>query len=302
MILKINNLANTINLIFSVKDYNLKHMKIEEPNSFTEFIELFDQYNSGGESYFRGQSNFDWKIVPSISRNSAHKTITNFAKLEISLYKKFKLTVMANKLQHLIPLVKNSYQSSWIYLMAAQHYGLPTRLLDFSFNKYSALEFAVTEIVNLNKDGAFIIYNNPHKILRDVDSEVLKRQFKGKNISFFFQAPRFSKATEIEFDLSEKRKIIQGSKFLYIDTHSLFKCLSTNQTHSDELVKIKISRSIKLKIINYLIKKGEIIYDQYSGKNLIDHCSAILKQDFYDIKNKTVTHYLKSSKKPIIFR
>jgi len=186
--------------------------------------------------------------------------------------------------------------------MAAQHYGLPTRLLDFTFKKYSALEFAVTEISNLNKDGAFIIYKNPSKVFMDVDSEVLKRPFKARNDSFFFQAPRFAKATGNELALSEKRKTIQGSKFLYVDSQGLFNCLSTNQIHTDSLVRIRIPKSIKLEVINYLIEKGEIGYDQYASKNLIDQCSAILKQEFYDIKNQKMTRYLKLSKRAFKFR
>lgn len=277
-------------------------MKTETPNSLKEFIVLFEQYHSNGDSYFRGQSNFDWEISPSISRNNAHRTFRNFEAVETALYKKFKSTVIRNKLQHLIPSVKNSYHSSWIYLMAAQHYGLPTRILDFTFNKYSALEFAVTEIANLNKDGAFIIYKNPSKVFKNVDSEVLKRPFKAGNDSFFFQAPRFAKATGNELALSERRKTIQGSKFLYVDNQGLFNCLSSSQVHTDELIKIKIPKSIKLDVINHLIKKGDIGYDQYAGKNLIDHCSTILKQEFYDIKNQTVTRYLKLSKNAFKFR
>ena len=277
-------------------------MKTELPSSLKEFLGLFEKYNSNGDCYFRGQSNFDWKITPSISRNNNHRDILNFENIEAALYKKFKLMVSVNNLQCLIPRIKNSYHFSWIYLMAAQHYGLPTRLLDFTFNKYSALEFAVTEIAHLNKDGAFIIYKNPNNLFNDVNSEYLKRPFNSSLDSFFFQAPQFANGTNTQLALSERRKAIQGSKFLYCNTHQLFDCISSNQTHSDELIKIKIPKSIKLEVIDYLIKKKEFAYDQYAGRNFIDHCTAVLKQEFYEIKSQTVKRYLKLSKNAFKFR
>lgn len=259
-------------------------MEIIEPESLEVFLDAFKQIPNSGECYFRGQSDFSWDIIPGLGRNKNISKTKNVHKVEGALYHKFRRKVNSKKLKSLIPIIKKSYHESWIYLMAAQHYGLPTRLMDFSNDKYSALEFAITEMTNLNKDGALIIYKNPNGLQEDLKSSILKNEFSHTHKDFFFQVPSLATKGNNEWNLSERRKRIQGSKFLYRGTSGLFKCLSTNKLHSNNLIKIKISKSMKLKLIEYLISEQRMAYDLYAGKNLIDYYAAILKLKFHDLK------------------
>lgn len=268
-------------------------MEVQAPSDFKSFLDIYETYSNSGDCFYRGQSDFTWRIIPGISRETKHRSLKKFQDIEVALLEKFKSVLEKKKLKQFIPILKKSYHSSWLYLMAGQHYGLPTRLLDFTNNKNSALEFAITEIHNLDKDGAFIVYKNPNKLFVPTDSKVFSRSFKLDYDSFFLQAPVIGKKTNNESFLSERRKGIQGSKFLYRDTIGLFDCLSTDKTHTGELVKIKIPKSIKLKLIQYLIDKGDIAYDQYVSKTSIDNWTAILKEEFYSIKAQTVKRYLK---------
>ena len=161
-------------------------MKIEKPTSPEEFIEIFDCYNNSGNDYYRGKSDYSWEITPGLARNSGIKNIKDLFRIERKLIEKFESKIVDNKFDHLIPVIKNSYHKSWIYLMAAQHYGLSTRLLDFSCDKCVALEFAVADLKHMNKDGAFIIYNNIESIQEDVDSSILKSPFSQSHHTFVF--------------------------------------------------------------------------------------------------------------------
>jgi hypothetical protein len=176
--------------------------------------------------------------------------------------------------------------------MAAQHYGLPTRLLDFSHDKYSALEFAVADLQKLNVDGALIIYCDINSIQEEDTSPILTNVFATSHKTFFFPAPIFKKHKCNEPKLSETRKFIQGSKFLYRETPKITECLALDHNHSYKLTKIHISKELKPAIIEYLIEERRFSFDIYAGKNAIDYHAAILKNEFLNLETKTVDNFL----------
>ena len=103
--------------------------------------------NSGLPTIFRGVSKKKYKLIPSIGRDTENGTHGDINTLENNLITEFKRLS--------IPELKNVPKLDIEWLFLAQHYGLPTRLLDWSSNPMVGLFFAVCG--NDDIDGALYI-------------------------------------------------------------------------------------------------------------------------------------------------
>ena len=104
--------------------------------TWAELYNGIDEF-SGAEPYqwlFRGHRNASWRLTPRIERVCDSSTLLN---TELHLFNEFRSKAHLHT-QYLPPLED---QVSWLGVM--QHYGIPTRLLDWSYSAYVALFFAV---------------------------------------------------------------------------------------------------------------------------------------------------------------
>ena len=103
-----------------------------------------------GKWIFRGESNFNYLLKPSVGRLFGKEPFIikeHLLKFEEAAFKEF--TILAyNELR-----ISNPF----IVLAVAQHHGLRTRLLDWSFSPLVALFFAVEDDRGLADDGALIV-------------------------------------------------------------------------------------------------------------------------------------------------
>lgn len=103
------------------------------------------------ELLFRGQSNKDYSLLPSLGRerhSDCQCTIFNEERNLIEMAK-YKMPDIFNKEMQPVEL-----------LALLQHYGIPTRLLDVTENALVALFFACFNNGDLKKDGEIIIFKN----------------------------------------------------------------------------------------------------------------------------------------------
>lgn len=98
--------------------------------NFSELHEAFEAYTSDSAWIFRGHSNPDWELKPKAGR----KPYSN-SKEEV-IFKAWK--------RKAAEFIKQPPVSIWDWLAIAQHHGLATRLLDWSYNPLIAAYFAVS--------------------------------------------------------------------------------------------------------------------------------------------------------------
>ena len=81
-------------------------------------------------TWFRGQSDVSWKLVPSLARQSSHLPA------ERALIKRF--------MQNATPYLHPPPQEEWEWMFLMQHHRAYTRLLDWTESPIAALYFAVS--------------------------------------------------------------------------------------------------------------------------------------------------------------
>ena len=113
-----------------LQDYKHTTFKIKSLSEFITVLNIIKSKPDGdyNELFFRGMINYEWTLIPHLARYIAP---VEFCESE-----------MINEMLTLRPEEFSGITSDFDLLAKMQHYGLPTRLLDFTTNPLVALYFA----------------------------------------------------------------------------------------------------------------------------------------------------------------
>jgi len=252
-------------------------MRVFTLDSLNDIFDFFDlkkkhwHYTYGTPSHiFRGQGNSEWKLIASIFREGTKANNREQIESEYEVIYEFSNNLIRSGLYHPSNEIMSRidffdslhYQNTlgraetiwpnkeYLEILAiGQHYGIPTRLLDFTFDPYIALYFACSESTTADK---LSVYSLPFEDSRFRTSRITrmntikntKRYQVVESPTIFNQNMRAQKALFIGY-IEENFK-----------PNDEFKILSLEEFLQDSITKIEIPRKYCGEILFYLSKIG----------------------------------------------
>ena len=108
---------------------------VQDLKGFMEEIKTLKMASAENRLFFRGCSDARYKLIPGLYRRNSATSSLDVAILEQRLLGEFR--------QRSIPFHSRTLDQDWDALFFMQHYGIPTRLLDWTENPLIAMYFAV---------------------------------------------------------------------------------------------------------------------------------------------------------------
>ncbi len=126
----------------------MKTIKIDDPKHLIQEINQLPQH-----FIFRGQADKDWRLESSLERTLAD----NWTQENVEKHEKRSISNFKSKF-HLYDSENTIPDSGFAWLSIMQHYGVPTRLLDFTESPYVALYFAIESYTGQKPRKPFALF------------------------------------------------------------------------------------------------------------------------------------------------
>lgn len=184
-------------------------MQTKSIGSVTNFLKYISKQkpSDGYSRFYRGQASKEWKLEPSIFR----KEFTEIKEKERKLI---------NELLIHYPDTFVDCQNDFEKLVVAQHYGIPTRLLDLTTNPLVALFFACYRKSDIKGNARVYIIDIPtvniHYFNEDNITEITRQYFSRTSIEPSSSSNMF-KYICVKARLNNPRIIRQSGAFLLYD-------------------------------------------------------------------------------------
>lgn len=199
--------------------------------TFFEYLELVDKSKTSTTDLllFRGQSEKK-PLIPSIARKDSKVDTTDIEKKMLEELKRRTKT-----------LIDGMQFDDWDWLVYAQHFGMKTRLLDWTSNPLTALWFACSNEFKKDVDSVVYILKNAETFLLD----------KSKETSPFDR----TKTRVLKPTLNNERIIAQAGWFTahkYSNSAKCFVDLRTNTDIETSIIEVTVPKGIKPSILESL--------------------------------------------------
>lgn len=211
------------------------HNLSEFLNTLSNYHDQFSQTCRNGSFIFRGMSNVAWGLLPGIFREySQRQESLTFAGSSYSgkIYSAHEYEILSHFRKEASGFLTHiSQRDDFTWLQYAQHYGVPTRLLDFTANPLVAMYFCCQS--ESETDGVICIVNaitfeywstneticldmGPDYTRSAVINSIMREMFEGEDLSEAEGRPKAKKCRPVLFVPAyiDQRMSAQSSRFL----------------------------------------------------------------------------------------
>ncbi|MGA2408441.1 MAG: FRG domain-containing protein [Bacteroidales bacterium] len=205
----------------------LKKNIIKNVSEFIDYIELIKKANeksgNNADLLFRGQP-IDKPLLPRLARLDLRIRTNSMIKTEQLILAEFK--------RGILPLSEFKPDNNWDLLALAQHHGLPTRLLDWSYSALVALWFVVERSSEKNEDGELqdgVIWIMAANV-EDFRTDTETTDPLSNKITKIFRSTVVSRRISAQSGVFTVHKINDTGRIVRFETHEHFKNKLTKLT------------------------------------------------------------------------
>lgn len=166
-------------MVLQIETTKIHGHEVHNATSLADFEEWVDKVKGHTETtIYRGQRK-DYPLLPNICRNGEPETLLKNEKALLAQFQK-----EAPRCLQVVP------DNDWEWLVVAQHHGLNTRLLDWTFNPYVALWFALEKATSSSCPEVWVMNPLKEDVIEKLDQT---RPFSGTRTKVFksnFNIPR----------------------------------------------------------------------------------------------------------------
>jgi hypothetical protein len=197
----------------------MSNYSVKEISNIQEYVALIEVIKTNSEKkgnktdlLFRGQST-DKPLLPKLARLKLKGEITNIEKLILEEFKR-----------GILPLSEFQPANNWDLLALAQHHGLPTRLLDWTYSALVALWFSVSRPAQKDENG--LPLNSVVWILNsdveDFRTKTDKTEPLSNKITKIFRSTVVSRRISAQSGVFTVHKINEDGKMVNFETNRVF--------------------------------------------------------------------------------
>lgn len=252
-------------------------------------VKTLNPYINDYKSHFQYISDITYKdhctyLYDLLKSFARHSNLNGLPILMDPLYKKM-INTSENSLAGLVRqefvYKKNNYQTfypseKYLDLMAvSQHYGLPTELIDFTFNPYTALYFSIRDVLYAYlKTGSISQLGEENIALWYVDNKYISENMKNDD---------FPLRTYISVYSNNPNLNSQKGIFLYW-SHQIKSKMTVNRTSLTKL--FGNSEYYKKGVFNKIIIPKHLIFRIYDTLKTFNHAADSLFPGYFGVEKR----------------